>query len=180
MNILNYRNAKEVKSPIFDVEIETAEFGWMPITINQSNIETELPHMVEISRWLINNPNKILMKTSSEMLIAAKDNKYSEILAYADSLSAIAENNFIANDNTSIAMTEKRNSKKHSKLLNKKLKSENLTSKENIWFDKYNKLLDYQDSVYDIADLTGDKIKNMGNTHDIIAYNVVNSPNWPK
>ena len=117
--------------------------------------------------------------TEAELLVQAKMNKYSEIWAYADKLNQDAENTFITNSGANAKRTEKRNNKKHSKLSNKKLKGQNLTDAEDEWFDKYDELLDHQDSVYDIADLAADDIEDMNNVDDVNNYDVANTPDWP-
>ena len=85
--ITNYRNAKEVNDPIYDIEIETVELGWINTTINQNAVETDLSHMVEISQWLIDNQDLITMKSEetklAEALSASQHEKTLEIDIYA-------------------------------------------------------------------------------------------------
>ncbi len=81
MNILNYRNAKETNHPVYDLEIETAEYGWIPTSIDMDNVELELPHMVEIAQWLEDNAQLITMRSSVELVNENKESKLIEIEA---------------------------------------------------------------------------------------------------
>ena len=90
--VLGYRNAKEIKLNIYDVEINTLKFGWMPTTVNQNEQNTD-DYLDEASQWLIDNPNEITMLSDLEKLDTAKDIKNKEIRIYADTLITDAYSN---------------------------------------------------------------------------------------
>jgi len=83
--ILDYRNAKEFDLDIYNLEINTVEFGWIPTTVNQNEPNTE-DYLNEASQWLIDNPNEILMLTDLQKLDEAKIIKNNEIRVHADYL----------------------------------------------------------------------------------------------
>jgi len=60
MNILNYRNAKYVASDnnTVDLEVLTDTYGWIPITINLLDSDTEA-HIVDIKNWIASNSTLI-------------------------------------------------------------------------------------------------------------------------
>ena len=88
--ITQYQNPKQVRGTLFDVEANTEEFGWIPLSIDMDNVETDLPHMVQTSDWLLANDNLIDYKTAAEIeaedLLIAQTAKKIEINNHADAL----------------------------------------------------------------------------------------------
>lgn len=174
----NFKNAVEVNDPIYNVEMETIELGWIPLTVNQSNINTSLSYMVEVSQWLIDNPNLITMKPDTVKLEEAKQLKYPEIYAHADSLIQAQENTFFDKGINS-GRNKDRLLKQQNKRNNKKIKGQNLNAKEQAADDRYDSFLDWADLVYDEADLAEDAVEAMSDIEAVKGYDVVNTPNWP-
>jgi hypothetical protein len=69
MILQDFRNAKRIDDNIYDVEVETTEFGWIPMTIDTNNVETEFDYMVQLNQWIIDNLGLITDERPNEEAI---------------------------------------------------------------------------------------------------------------
>lgn len=58
--VLNYRNPHFISKQggLVDLEINTAEYGWIPTSINMGDSDKQ-PHILQIKQWLTQNQNLI-------------------------------------------------------------------------------------------------------------------------
>lgn len=111
-------------------------------------------------------------------ILDAKDAKYTEIYAYADTLIEINEATFFTQGG-STSRNKDRLTRKQNKRNNKKIKGQPLTPKEKDADDRYDSFMDWADLVYDEEDLAKDAVELVEAVDDVQAYDVVNTPNWP-
>ena len=108
----------------------------------------------------------------------AKGTKYAEIYAYADSLLEDNEDTFFPKG-YSHARDKDRLAKSQAKRSNKKIAGTPLSVQEEAEDDRYDSLMDWADSVYDIADLAEDTVETLPTVPQVEEYNVATSPSWP-
>ena len=108
----------------------------------------------------------------------AKDAKYAEIYSYADSLIEANEATFFPKGSYP-ARNKDRLAKAQDKRNNKKIKGTPLSAAEEAADDRYDSLMDWADSVYDVADLAEDTVETLPTAPQIEDYNVEASPAWP-
>ena len=149
-------------------DAETQKLGDEILTIDVTG------HVVDVSHEVVS----LTAQEISDNLSAAKQPKYAEIWAYANSLIKAVSDAESPDHNNSESKAE-RLSNKSQKRLTKKSKGQSLTTKEEAAEDWYDAFLDWADSTNDIADLAEDAVEAMTLVGNVNAYNVETTPAWP-
>lgn len=112
-------------------------------------------------------------------LATAKTNKYETIYAYADSIIAMNEATFFSKGNDNPARNRGRLDKAQSQRTKKKTVGGGpLNVTEQAAEKRYDSLMDWADSVYDIADLAQDAVELLDVSAEVEAYDVATIA-WP-
>jgi len=108
----------------------------------------------------------------------AKETKYAEIYAHADSLIAEQEDTFFTKGSNR-GRNKDRLLKQQNKRNNKKIKGQTLNPNEQAEEDRYDSFMEWSEDVYDEADKSRDKVENYPHVEQVKNYNVETEPNWP-
>ena len=162
---IEYWNENPVATP-FDAEAQ--KLGDEILTIDVPG------HVVDVSHQVV----ALTAQEIDDNLDAAKQPKYAEIWAYANSLIKAVTDAESPDRNDSEGKAE-RLSNKSQKRLTKKSKGQALTPQEEADEDWYDVFLDWADATNDIADLAEDAVEAMTLVGNINAYNAETTPAWP-
>lgn len=167
-------------------EIDKAVWESNPENEGQGNYPIVEPLILQIPEELTVVPEPAALVPNNiepydslygQTLEQVKQLKYIEIWQKADEVNHAAEATFFTKGVEIIRNIDRLN-KKHSKIINKKIKGSNLSPEKEEFDDRYDQLLDYQDTVNDVADLSEDFVELMNDKYIVKGYDV-ESIMWP-